>query len=336
MTTVSIKNLPPKFQSFLIGSPTCPAKIKDEIDTLFQQPLKPLKDHIFDAGKWVLKLGRTDGLDTTPDTHLYRVRKAEKIRSYIHKNNLDAHIAVPRKYLYWNTTQEQFYVVAEKMNLSPEVPTPASLDMEAVFKEGASYGGQMQALADNAPRRSLTSAQAKALAELSVLGYTDLSYNNLYFTQDGKVAIIDTEPLKRSLKKMVKSGFIFFLFGDKGSLLSQQSIAGIAKLKLYIDNPTALQAVQRVEKNHALWRIAQLITKISVVTLAIYFTPTITALIPIAVVAMTLKVSFIAVAVLKNISLTFDALEVYRIWTFSCLGPQGVVHIATMEKREML
>ena len=337
MTTVDIKNLPPKFQSFLIGSPTCPAKIKDEIDAIFQQPLKPLKNYIFDAGKWVLKLGRTDEFATTPDTHLYRVRKAEKIRSYIHKNNLDAHIAVPRKYLYWNTTQKQFYVVAEKMNLSPEVPTPASLDIEAAFKEGGpSVGGQMQALANNAPKRSLTPAQAKALAELSVLGYTDLTYNNLYFTQDGKVAIIDTEPVKRSLKKMTKSSFLFFLLGDKRSLLSKQSIAGIAKLKLYIDNPTALQAVQRVEKNHALWSIAQLITKISIVTLVIYFTPTITTLIPIAAVAMTLKVSFITVAVLKNISLTSDVLGMCAIWHLSCQGLQGACSIITLEKSSML
>lgn len=337
MSSISVSNLSPKFQPFLVGSPTCPAKIKVEIDTIFQQPLIPLKNnYIFDAGKWILKLGRTDGFNTTPDTHLYRVRKAEKIRTYIHQNNLEAHIVVPRKYLYWNTPQNQFYVVAEKMNLSPEVAEPAAVDLEAAFKSAASLmKGQAQALADNAPKRSLTPTQAKALAELSVLGYTDLTYNNLYFTNDGKVAIIDTEPQKRSLKKMLKSSFVFFLFGDKGSVLSQQSIAGIAKLKLYTDNPAALQAVQKVEKNHALWRIALLITKISVVTLAIYFTPTITALIPIAAVAMTLKVSFIAVAVLKNLVLTLNVLSVYRLWNLSYQGLQGVVKIATMETQSL-
>ncbi len=216
MSVINMSNLSPKFQPFLIGSPKCPAKIKDEIDTIFQQPLTSLKsNYILDAGKWILKLGRTDGLHTTPDTHLYRVRKAEKIRTYIQQNNLEAHIAVPTKYLYWNTAQNQFYVVAEKMDLSSEVGMPTSGEVEANFKAGASFGGQLQALANNAPKRSLTPPQAKALAELSVLGYTDLSYNNLYFTQDGKVAIIDTEPLKRSLKKMSKSSFFFFLFGDK-------------------------------------------------------------------------------------------------------------------------
>lgn len=303
---------------------------------MFQRPLPALKsNYIFDAGKWVLKLGRTDGLNTTPDTHLYRVRKVEKIRTYIHQNNLEAHIAVPRKYLYWNTTKNQFYVVAEKMNLSSEVGTP-SADVEAIFKQASAFGGQLRALANNAPRRSLTPTQAKALAELSFLGYTDLTYNNLHFTHDGKVAIIDTEPVKRSLKKMQKSNFFVFLFGDKGARLSQQSIAGIAKLKLYTDNPIALQAVQRVEKNLVLWSIAQLITKISAVTLAIYFAPAIMAVIPIAAVATTLIVSFIAIAILKNLFLILNIFSVYRVWNHSCQGLQGVVKIVKMEKQGML
>lgn len=336
MTNINIANLSHKFQPFLVGSPTCPAKIKDEMDTIFEESLRPLKgNYIFDAGKWILKLERTDGSKTTPDTHLYRVRKAEKIRTYIQKNNLEAHIAVPKKYLYWNTSQNQFYVVAEKMDLSTEVATPASKDIEENWRGAASYGGQVHALANKAPRRSLTTIQARTLAELSVLGYTDLSYNNLYFTKDGKVAVVDTEPQKRSLKKIVKSSFFFFLFGDKRSVLAQQSIAGIAKLKLYTDDPTALQAIEKVEKNHALWGMARLITKISLVTLAIYFTPTITALIPIAIVATTLKVSFIAFAVLKNIFFALNLLSVYIVWNFSCNGLKGIRQILNMEAQSL-
>jgi len=334
MTTPSINNLAPKFQGFLIGSPTCPANIKIEIDGIFQQPLKRLKsNYIFDAGKWVLKLGRTDVPGMTPDTHMYRVRKAEKIRSYIEQNKLEDHIEVPKKYLYWNEKEKQFYVVAEKMNLSSEVGTPASEDFESRWKSVAHIcGGQAQSLANNARKRSLTPTQAKALAELSILGYTDLTYNNLYFTLDGKVAILDTEPIKRPLKKMVKSSFFFFLFGDKGSMLSSQSLGGIAKLKSYIDTPEALQAVEKVERNHALWSIAQLITKIVVVTLAIYFVPTITALIPIPEVAMALKVSFIAVAVLKDLTLTLTVISVYRLWHLSYKGFEGLSEISRIEQ----
>lgn len=332
MSIASINNLPSKFQPFLIGSPNCSANIKNEIDTIFQQPLEPLKsNYIFDAGKWVLKLGRTDGLNTTPDTHLYRVRKAEKIRTFIHQNNLDDHIAVSKKLIYLNTSQNQFYVVAEKMDLSSEVATPSSVENETALKSLSSLGGQVQALANNAPKRSLTPIQAKTLAELSVLGSTDLSFNNLYFTRDGKVAIIDTEPQKRSLKKTVMKSLFFVLFGDKGALLSQQSLAGIAKLKIYVDNPIALKAVQRVERNHVLWSISKLITKFAVVTLAIYFSPGIKKLVPIAAVATTLKVSFIAVAVLKSIFLTTNIVSIYMVWHLSFQGLQGIGQIGNME-----
>lgn len=327
MSTINLSNLPSKFQPFLIGSSTCPVS-KDEIDAIFQQSLQPLKsDYIFDAGKWVLKLGRTDGLATTDDTHLYRVRKAEKIRTYICQNNLEEHIVVSKKYLYWHESERKFYVVSEKMDLSAEVATPASKDIEAVFKAGQ-FSGQAGALTNNAPKRSLTPTQAKALAELSILGYTDLTYNNLYFTKDGKVAVIDTEPVKRFVKKLKSS---CPSLEDMGCLLTAQSIAGIAKLKLYTNDPVALRAVQKVEKNHVLWRIAVLITKISVVTLAIYFTPTITALIPIAAVALTLKVSFIAVAVLKNCNLIGSVIGVYGLWSLSYQGFQGVDQIGEWE-----
>lgn len=338
MSTVSINNLHSKFQPFLIGSPTCTANIKAEIDAVFQKPLTLLKNnYIFDAGNWVLKLGRTGSIVTTSDTHLYRVRKAEKIRSYIHQNNLEDHIAVPQKYLYWHAIQNQFYVVAEKMNLSPEVAQPASQEIEANFKRcGALYGGQMGALDQGASKRSLTPVQAKALAELSILGYTDLTYNNLYFTQDGKVAIIDTEPLKRSFKKLIKSNFLYFLLGDKEFVLTQQSIIGIAKLKTYTSDPTALQAVQKVEKNHALWMIARLIAKISAVTLAVYLTPTITAFIPIATMATTLKVSFIAIAFLKNFVFITNLLSVCMVWGLSCRGDVGLGILYDLEVKGLM
>ncbi len=94
-----------------------------------------------------------------------------------------------------------------------------------------------------------------------------------------------------------------------------------------------MQAVQKVEKNHILWRTAQLIAKISLVTLAIYFTPIITALIPIAAAAKTLKVSFIAVAVLKDLWLAFGLLGVYTVWNWSYKGLEGVCQIEDMERR---
>ncbi len=340
MSTINISNLPRKFQPFLIGSPAChepcQEEIQEEIDTIINQgALHPLKrDYIFEAGRWVLKLRCTD-VDTTPDTHLYRVRKAEKIRTYIRQNDLEDHIAVPKKYLYWNTTQNQFYTIAEKMELSSDVVALASVALEDDFKKASDLGGQggqMEALARGAPKRSLTAVQARDLAKLAILvGYTDLSYNNLYFTNEGKVAILDTEPQKRSLKKRERSSPLFF-FKDRGALLTQQSIAGIAKLKLYTDTQAALEAVQKVERNHVLWRIAQLITKIFLLMMGLCFFPTIAALIPIAELAITLCLSFAVLATVKNYFLTLDLFNVCLLWLWSCQGGEGVAKIVNMER----
>ncbi len=335
MSVINIDNLPRKFQPFLIGSPTCREQIKGEIDDIMnRRMLRPLKsDYIFEADRWVFKLGRTGGALTTPDTHLYRVRKAEKIRTYILQHGLEAHIAVPKKYLYWHTTENQFYLVAEKMALSREVAAPASIEYEDNFKADPSLGGQVEALANDHPKRSLTTVQAKALAEMAGLGYNDLTYNNLHFTNDGKVAIIDTEPLKRFVNKETKSSFNFFFFGDRRLMLTLQALSGIAKLKLYTDAPAALQAVEKVEKNHAIWGIVESIVKISLVTFGCYFFALpLAALIPIAKVAVLLKVGCIGFAVLKNINLTSYTISMCRIWRWSYQGLEGMDKMCEMEK----
>ncbi len=330
MVIPNLGNLPSKFRPFLVGSPNCPTE--QEIGEVFKGTLQDLKGgYIFSADKWILKCERKDQLQTTPDTHLYRLRKAEKIRTYIQQNKLEEHLKVPRKYIYWHKEESKFYLVDEKMELSDEVVTPASAEIEAIFKgEGAILGGQTQALASGALRRSLTRIQAKALAELSVLGYTDLSYNNLYFTKDQKVAIIDTEPQKRFLKKRCKSNFLYYFLGDKGVILSEQSIAGIAKLKLCADSPEVLEVIQKVEKNHVLWRSAVLVAKISLVTLALYFTSTKVR------VSRSLKIGFIAFLVLKNLVLTLNLVGLYSIWVSSCQGVPGLRRIIGLEEKGVI
>jgi hypothetical protein len=70
--------------------------------------------------------------------------------------------------------------------------------------------------------------------------------------------------------------------------------------------------------------------------LAIYFTPTIAALIPIAAVAMTLKVSFIAIAVLKDLLSILNILSLYIVWGFSCKGFAGVASIVKLEEKGII
>lgn len=286
--SLSINNLPRKFYPHLLGHALCPATYKNEIDAAFQQPLKPLaqnlqegqyavRPYIFDAGKWFLKLNRTDVV-MRPDTVLYRIRKAAKIEKFIVDNHLENQFVVPKKHLYWNEQEKRFYVVSEKLQLSNEVAEPMNAEIEQAFKEhGPLAHGQMESLADGAPKRSITPEQAASLARMCLeVGYTDLSYNNLYFNQNGKIAIIDTEPVKRTLKKTTFGHWMFRCgLGDKTWFSAEQAFSGLSKLKFYCSNPLAMKAVERIEKNHGLWNVAKLTSKIAIVCLMIYVAPSV-------------------------------------------------------------
>lgn len=300
-------NLPAKFVPFL-----CPDSIKNEVEPLFKERKIYLKDNVYDFEKWIIKAPRR-GFLSTPDTHLYRIRKAEKIRAYIQKNGLEEHIAVPKKYLYYKKDEQRYYVVAEKLDLSAEIVGIESSLLEEDLKS-TTEPGQLEALRRGAKKRSLTSIQAKALAELSILGYTDLTYNNMYFTKDGKVALLDTEPQKRLFKKTLQSSFICRWLIDKKSILSRQSIIGFAKLKMWTDEFSALKAVQKVERNHVIWALTQLVTKIAIFSLVIYSIPAI------GIITTALKIGLS----LKIAALAFNTLDVICFYRWSYQGVQGL------------
>ena len=334
----NLANLQSKFHTHLLGHALCPAKFKGEIDGLFaNKSLNPLKsDYVFDGGDWILKMGRTD-LPTTPDTHLYRIRKAEKIRTYLHRNHLENDLMVPEKYLYWNENEKRFYAVAKKVPLSDEVVKPIP-EFESSLEAGAPIlGGQAQAFVDGKQQRALTLVQAKALAELCVLGYTDLSYNNFFFTVDGKVAIIDTEPHKRALKKATFNSKIGYWLGDKGSMLAQQAISGMARLKLVCTDPSALKEVEKIEQKHALWSMTKLIGKIAVGILIIY--GALYALPRLSINAMVikvLKVTAVAIAILKVLILTLNMLSIKKVWSLSQQGLPGFIQIVGFEQQALM
>lgn len=331
---ISLNNLPAKFHPYLLGHPLCPKnKLEKEIDKVFEKALSPLKsDYIFSAGNWVLKLGRTDGVLTTDDTHLYRIRKAEKIRKYISNNNLEDHIMVPKKFLYWNENENRFYVVSKKVDLLEDVAEPSDF-LEPLLDAALAkqFGGQVKAFTKGKPTRALSPEQARGLSELSILGYTDLTYNNLFYNTDGKVAIIDTEPVKRGLKKeLAKNKFAMWL-GDKGALLAQQSISGMAKLKMYC-NSEALREVKKVEQKHVLWSIAKLIGKIAFYSFALYVLTKAVALLPIGALAVkALKISLIAIAILKILVLVLNVASVATIWKLSQDKLDGIAVIVGLE-----
>jgi hypothetical protein len=332
--SLNLNNLPSKFKPFLLGEATDTIAIKEQIDEAFVKGPTYLKStNIFTAGNWILKKGRTDGLLTTPDTHLYRVRKAEKIRKYIADHHLEAHLMVPKKYLYWRESEKQFYVVSEKVTLSEAVAKPVSTSFENQLKAIATlFGGQLKALSENKPQKVLTDTQAKALAELSTIGYTDLTYNNLFFTPDGKIAIIDTEPQKRALKKLVCKSKLAWFFGNKASLLTAQALVGIAKLKLYCNSKSSQEEVSKVEKRHALKDIAKLVGKIALLSFALYLTCSAVALLPISTTAIAaITFTLTSITVIKSITLALGILNTLYAWYLSSHYETSLPQIGRLE-----
>jgi hypothetical protein len=342
-------NLPSKFNTHYLGHKKCiaPPGTKEEIDAIFEQnSYKNLKDgYIFQSEdkKWFVKGERRSNggaqILTTPDTHLYRVRKSIKVQNYIKKNHLEGSLAVPEKYLYWDSKLGKFFTVARSMDLSNEVAE--LFDSNQHFDSSA--GGQVKALMMKSPTRAITPIQAKALAELSFKGLTDYSYNNLFFTKAGQVAILDTEPVKRAATKFSYNisnhwfkGSMNYLFGNYSTWKLTNAIAGTAKLKFVCPNPEALKEVERVEKKHVLWHISKLITKIALVSLAFYALPSAIALLSLTGVAVTLiSVTAKTLLAFKLISLLINGV-VSALFVWKASLPNNLNTIVQLELQGLI
>lgn len=214
---------------------------------------------------------------TTNDSPAYRVRKAEKIRKWVKDNNYTDAIYVPQKFLYWDSENAEWYSVAEAVDLTDEVVS-VNKNEEAVFKEKIGLFGEGQILAykGSAPQKDLTEKQARGLAELAFkAGYRDITYNNIFFDKQGRVAIIDTESVFRGFKKHFKTSslpvkIINFLFNDWDNWSVRSGITGgTHQVKMFCTDEKALNAVKLVEIKHVLWSVALKIGKIALAIFAI-------------------------------------------------------------------
>lgn len=328
--TINPSTLPSKFHPFLIGHAKCAFKGEEEIDQLSRSDqLKQIKNNVFDAGKWIVKGERADGLLMAPDTHIYRVRKAEKIRKFITENHLEEEFIVPQKYIYWSKELSKFYVISEKLELRDAVAEPADAEIEAFFKTCSVAGGQFLNLANGKQKITLSDSQARTLAQLAFLGYTDLTYNNMHFTKDGKIAIIDTEPLKRLFKKQLKT-VLNQLFGERLSVVTQQAITGTAKLKLY-STDSAKKEIEKVETKNVIRAVAILVSKLAVAVLALYFAPSLIAVAPLGMVKPLAVFAVKTLCVARILTLFMHIFSVVTLWKLSDGTLEGVKKIANCE-----
>lgn len=266
-----VDSLPSKFNESIINRDDFGDKdLKNSVEALFQkienEGLKgtPLgnKDYVRKYDElpgYIIKSKRTDlaSMVVAPDTHIYRVRKARKIQGLIDKYKLSNDIVVPKKFLYFSGGQ--WFVIAEELKLSDKFPSlwqPYwSVNGENEKKAGIAQGmpAEMIQRIDEGSKPSsdqcqaITPGQARAKAILSFEArVTDWTLANIYFTEDGKSAVLDTEPVKRYL---CKSSFSVFgtLFRDRYLFNCTQGMLGTAKLKLQLSDRNARNAVIKVE-----------------------------------------------------------------------------------------
>lgn len=278
----------------------------------------------------------------TPDSPAYRVRKAAKIERWIEKNKYDGAIVVPKKYLFWDETYNEWYSVAEAIDLDDNaIVSIADQDGDSVENELISVQqGQSQKFFNlNVSKKDLTVRQAYGLATLAFeAGYTDMSYNNFFFDKSGRVAIVDTESLDRGVKKFHR-GINFSmiisdrLFNDWGSRSVRAGLLATAKLKLFCKNVEAKKAVESVETRYALWALAKTVGKIALAILAI---KAITVLSAVAAVPAVCVVAFKVVSIvaqLKIVAYLWHAGATGYIFYMNREGYAGLQKVQALAKK---
>jgi hypothetical protein len=350
-TTLSIKPIPHAVKNEGIEPHVLRIEVNTKIYHLLLHTRKSstIRD---DSTTLMVKKKRGD-IPTTEDTHLYRIRKAEKIRKYLKAKGYEEEFVVAKEYLYFDATQKVYYVVGEELPLSLDcVVKPGALEKKNVdeshkrnlsnpllqARPASPQSVRSIDSADEKPRQfdpkllyikelrqdqratlgakqiALTLTQAKALAELAIYtGCTDLSYNNLFYTEDHKIAIIDTEPTRRWVKKTFFNRWI----RDRGALLAQQAIRGIAQLKLSCSESETFKEVVRIERNHALWTLSKLVTKIALGCLLLALIPQALTALSLGIATMPLQYMLLTAVAYKVTELACAVLGVLRVWKWS-------------------
>jgi hypothetical protein len=327
-TIIRYSELPKKFLPYLLTNGNLAT-----VDNAFHSPsLKRINDYTFGGSICIFTRPRTDGVPALSDSHIYNVRKASKIYGYLKEHGLENHITLSPKRLYWN---KQFYVVSNKMNLTDEVISCASAEMESAIRDQAVLKRQAAAFIDGPVQRDLTPIQARGLAELAVdCGFTGITRNNFSFTPEGRVVILHTDPLHRVVKK-AKCSWKSFLWNNKSSLCAQQAMMDIANLKIFCKDPAAKRAVDQVAFGHLLYHLFQLIAKVALIVLVSReVLPRVANVFALSDMHKSVfNGAFRIPLTLKAGSLLLDILQILLLWTHSYNGVRGLKRMEEMHEQ---
>jgi hypothetical protein len=190
-----------KFDPYILNKATDPEKVElhHQLQKIFSShrpgfdPLSAYQGFLPLGGKnhvvkhpnlpgWVIKGQRNDQFNFIPDQHIYRVRKATRIQQVIDKHGF-TQVVVPKKFLYQH--EGSWFVIAQELDLDPNASITKNF---SIF--------------DKKIVKPLTPEQAKEISTICFEGrLNDLGSHNLFYTRDGKIAIVDTEPVNRKTKK---------------------------------------------------------------------------------------------------------------------------------------
>lgn len=251
--------LPKKFDPYIINSSS---ELKSSLDQIFQNVISndemSLSEHYGfqilgdkkhvvthpDLPNYVVKGPRHDHAKhlCAHDSHIYRVRRATRLQSVIKRHGF-SEIIIPKKMLYHH--KGHWFVVAEKLNL----------DIHAKLHK--SY--------DRAQETHFKQLTAKQVRELSVLCFEgnleDVNETNIQFTSEGKIALVDTEPVSRALKKTFKQWLRLPYI--KASFEFTNAMCNSERIYLVCSADDALKEVRNVQ-SQMFWRhLAEIIVKIS-------------------------------------------------------------------------
>lgn len=304
--------LKPKFHPYCIGHPACKEPVAQKAWAAFQawnadpsNKLAPFPAYITDIGDFLLETSRTRRPLPPTDTLLYSVRKAAKLRYYLTTYGLHSSIAVPKKFIL--KMQNQLIVMTEKIPLLPQ------------------------------PKKNLHPIQAAHLTKLIFLVFIDpLDANNhLSFTPDGKVAIMDTTPIDRCIKKSLTSKLLGqLLFND--SLRLSRKFCITAQLKTQCSYMEKI-AVEEVEKKEWQNGIKQSIASLALCCFSFCAIPIFsahTALSPYVIIPI--NIGLMGVASLKVLVCFKQCLSVHQTYTWSLEGESGLKQIESFKQNNPL
>lgn len=187
--------------------------------------------------KLILKGPRRDehAEDAAIDQHIYRVRKASKIKQIIKKRGFTEYV-VPEKFLFEH--RGEWIVVAKKLKLDRN----AIIDNKKPNKITLDESERLH-FRQITPKQAEEGAYIAYEAEL-----IDIGRHNLFFDKLGKIALIDTEPTSRGRKKKKQAlRWLPILPDEKATISLKRGNFASSCLKYLCGTEEAKRAIERVQ-----------------------------------------------------------------------------------------